>query len=283
MIIEAEPSRRAWWLLLPTGVLYTVAFAVPLGLVAVYSLAQFKGGVTTFGLHLDNYRSALGDGFVLPVLLRTMRLAATITLACLALGIPVALQMRRSGPKLRLLLMFIVVSPILTSVIVRNVAFLLILGKFGIVNEALYRLGLIAAPLELLYNDFAVVVGVVHVYLPFMALPVYASMSAIEPRIEETAASLGAPRLLVFLSVTLPLSLPGIVAGVTLVFILSMGIYVTPVILGGGFVVTTPMIISDLVRNQYNWPQGSAVSVLLLVVIGFLVAILGWLRPRHAR
>ena len=159
----------------------------------------------------------------------------------------------------------------------------LILGKFGIVNRALHWLGLTDAPVQLLYSDFAVVIAIVHVYLPFMTLPIYASMSAIEPPIEESAASLGASRLRVLLSVTLPLAMPGIIAGATIVFILAMGVYVTPVILGGGFVVTTPMIISDLVRNQYNWPQGSAVSVLLLVVIGLLVAALGLLRPRHTR
>jgi putative spermidine/putrescine transport system permease protein len=283
LIVDAEPTRQAWWLLLPGGLLYAIGFAIPLALVATYSLARFKGGVTTFGFFPDNYRDAITGGVVLPVLLHTIRLAAVITLACLVLGVPIALQMRRSGPWMRLLLMFVVVSPILTSVIVRNVAFLLILGKFGIVNEALHWLDLTDAPVQLLYSDFAVVIAIVHVYLPFMALPIYASMSAIEPPIEESAASLGASRLRVLLSVTLPLAIPGIIAGATIVFILAMGVYVTPVILGGGFVVTTPMIISDLVRNQYNWPQGSAVSVLLLVVIGLLVAALGLLRPRHAR
>ena len=108
-------------------------------------------------------------------------------------------------------------------------------------------------------------------------------MSGIDPRIEESAANLGASRLRVFLSVTLPLSFPGIAAGATLVFILAMGIYVTPVIMGGGFVVTTPMIISDLVRNQYNWAQGAAISVLLLAVIGVLMAGLSRVRLRYAR
>jgi len=283
MIINAEPSRRAWWLLAPAGLIYSAAFLMPLALVVIYSFARFKGGVTEFGFFLDNYRSAISDGFVLPVLWQTMRLALFVTLACLVLGIPIAVQLRRCRPRARLLLMFLIVSPILTSVIVRNVSFLLILGKFGLINQALQWLGIVSAPVQLLYNRFAVIVGVVHVYLPFMALPAYASMSAIDPRMEESAANLGASRLRVFLSVTLPLSLPGIIAGATIVFILAMGIYVTPVIMGGGFVVTTPMIISDLVRNQYNWAQGAAISVLLLAVIGVLMAGLSRIRLRHAR
>jgi len=265
-------SRKAWWLLLPAGLLYVATFAAPLAVILVYSVSKYQGGVTSFGFFLDNYRTAFTDGLTLPTLLRTIRLAAWITVVSALLAVPVALQMRRSGPLLRMAILTLIISPLLTSVIVRNVAWLLVLGRNGLVNEALAALGLIGAPLGLMYNEAGVVVAVVHVYLPFMVLPIYAALLGIDPRVEESAASLGASPFKVFWRVTLPLAAPGLAAGATLTFVLSMGVYLTPVIMGGGFVVTLPMLITDLVRNQYNWSQASAVAVLLLVSIGVLVA-----------
>jgi putative spermidine/putrescine transport system permease protein len=134
-------------------------------------------------------------------------------------------------------------------------------------------LGIIDQPLPLLYNTFGVVVGVTHVYLSFVVLPLFASLLAIDPSLEENAASLGASPWRVFAHVTLPLSLPGLVAGVTLVFILSMGIYLTPVIMGGSFVTTLAMTITDLVRNQYDWARAAAFSVMLLAFIGAVLVL----------
>lgn len=178
------------------------------------------------------------------------------------------------------MLLVLIVSPLLTSVIVRNVAWLLILGRTGLLNRALLDLGLVTAPLRLMYNDLGVVVAVVHVYLSFMVLPIFASLNAIEPSIEESAMSFGAPAWRAFLQVTLPLSLPGIIAGSTIVFILAMGIYLTPVIMGGNFVVTVPMVITDLVHNQFNWANASALAVVLLFVIGAAASALNALGRR---
>ncbi|MBM3526423.1 MAG: ABC transporter permease [Alphaproteobacteria bacterium] len=172
----------------------------------------------------------------------------------------------------------LIVSPLLTSIIVRNVAWMLILGRTGIINDALLAIGVIKTPLPLMFNELGVVIGVVHVYLTFMVLPIYASLSEIDPSLEESAASLGATPFKVFREVTLPLSLGGVVAGCTLVFILSMGIYLTPVIMGGNFVLTIPMVITDLVRNQYDWSKSSALSILLLLSIGLAAAAMGLAR-----
>jgi putative spermidine/putrescine transport system permease protein len=196
-----------------------------------------------------------------------------ITLFCLLLGYPVAMLMRRVGPKARLWILLLVVSPLLTSIIVRNVAWVLILGRSGMINDLLISWGLISKPLPLMYNTFGVVLAVVHVYLSFMVLPLFAALSSINNSLEEAAASLGAKPLSIFLNVTLPLSLPGIMAGCTLVFILSMGVYLTPVIMGGNFVVTLPMLIEDAVRNRYNWPEASAMALLLLIAIGIMIVI----------
>ena len=263
----------SWWLLVPTSFLYIITFFIPLITLLVMSFSRFESSVTTVGFYLDNYEKILTDGITLKIFFQTVELSLMITLFCLLLGYPVAMLMRRVGPKARLWILLLVVSPLLTSIIVRNVAWVLILGRSGMINDLLISWGLISKPLPLMYNTFGVVLAVVHVYLSFMVLPLFAALSSINNSLEEAASSLGAKPLSIFLNVTLPLSLPGIMAGCTLVFILSMGVYLTPVIMGGNFVVTLPMLIEDAVRNRYNWPEASAMALLLLVAIGIMIVI----------
>ena len=263
----------SWWLLVPTSFLYIITFFIPLITLLVMSFSRFESSVTTVGFYLDNYEKILTDGITLKIFFQTVELSLMITLFCLLLGYPVAMLMRRVGPKARLWILLLVVSPLLTSIIVRNVAWVLILGRSGMINDLLISWGLISKPLPLMYNTFGVVLAVVHVYLSFMVLPIFAALSSINNSLEEAAASLGAKPLSIFLNVTLPLSLPGIMAGCTLVFILSMGVYLTPVIMGGNFVVTLPMLIEDAVRNRYNWPEASAMALLLLIAIGIMIVI----------
>ena len=263
----------SWWLLVPTSFLYIITFFIPLITLLVMSFSRFESSVTTVGFYLDNYEKILTDGITLKIFFQTVELSLMITLFCLLLGYPVAMLMRRVGPKARLWILLLVVSPLLTSIIVRNVAWVLILGRSGMINDLLISWGLISKPLPLMYNTFGVVLAVVHVYLSFMVLPLFAALSSINNSLEEAAASLGAKPLSIFLNVTLPLSLPGIMAGCTLVFILSMGVYLTPVIMGGNFVVTLPMLIEDAVRNRYNWPEASAMALLLLIAIGVMIVI----------
>ena len=263
----------SWLLLAPTSILYLVTFFIPLITLVVMSFSKFESSVTTVGFYLNNYEKIFTDGITLKIFFQTVELSLIITLFCLLLGYPVAMLMRRVGPKARLWILLLVVSPLLTSIIVRNVAWVLILGRSGMINDVLISWGLISKPLPLMYNTFGVVLAVVHVYLSFMVLPLFAALSSINSSLEEAAASLGAKPLSIFLNVTLPLSLPGIMAGCTLVFILSMGVYLTPVIMGGNFVVTLPMLIEDAVRNRYNWPEASAMALLLLVAIGIMIII----------
>ena len=263
----------SWWLLVPTSFLYIITFFIPLITLLVMSFSRFESSVTTVGFYLENYEKILTDGITLKIFFQTVELSLMITLFCLLLGYPVAMLMRRVGPKARLWILLLVVSPLLTSIIVRNVAWVLILGRSGMINDLLISWGLISKPLPLMYNTFGVVLAVVHVYLSFMVLPLFAALSSINNSLEEAAASLGAKPLSIFLNVTLPLSLPGIMAGCTLVFILSMGVYLTPVIMGGNFVVTLPMLIEDAVRNRYNWPEASAMALLLLIAIGIMIVI----------
>ena len=263
----------SWWLLVPTSFLYIITFFIPLITLLVMSFSRFESSITTVGFYLDNYEKILTDGITLKIFFQTVELSLMITLFCLLLGYPVAMLMRRVGPKARLWILLLVVSPLLTSIIVRNVAWVLILGRSGMINDLLISWGLISKPLPLMYNTFGVVLAVVHVYLSFMVLPLFAALSSINNSLEEAASSLGAKPLSIFLNVTLPLSLPGIMAGCTLVFILSMGVYLTPVIMGGNFVVTLPMLIEDAVRNRYNWPEASAMALLLLIAIGIMIVI----------
>jgi putative spermidine/putrescine transport system permease protein len=266
--MEEKGLAKAWLLLVPAAALYAVTFVVPIGIVLWLSTATFDAGVVIPGFSLDNYRQALSDPTTVATLGRTLEIAAIVTLAAAALGYPIALQMRRSGPVTRTILIALVVAPLLTSVIVRNVAWILLLGRNGLINSALMASGLITSPLPLMYNDTGVVIATLHVYLTFLILPLYASLQAIDSRVEESAASLGASSLSVFWRITFPLSAPGLIAGASLVFILAMGLYLTPTIMGGSFVVTASMLITDLARNQYNWPAASALSIVLLATMG---------------
>ena len=283
MLVSDTRSYRTWWLLAPALGLYAINFFVPLALLLVMSFAKFEASITTPGFHTVNYEKFFTDGITLPVFWNTIKLSIYITLGCLLLGYPMATFMRRAGPRVQLLLLFVIVSPLLTSIVVRNVAWLLILGRSGMINKTLMAWEWIERPLALMYNEFGVVLAVIHVYLPFMVLPLFAALQAIDTSVEEGAASLGASPLRVFANVTLPLSMPGILAGCTLVFILSMGIYLTPVIMGGNFVVTLPMMITDVVRNQYNWPAASAMAVMLLLAILALVLVSTRLQYRRER
>lgn len=280
MFGSSTGSWRAWLLLVPAGLLYSVTFVAPLAMMVIFSLSNFENGVTRFGPTLENFRVAFDDGVTPGVLWRTVRLAAAVTILSALFGFPVALCMRRIGGGARAVILALIVAPLLTSVIVRNVAWLLVLGRNGFINDALTRLGLIGGPLPLMYNDFGVVVATLHVYLAFAVLPIYGALVGIDRQVEESAVSLGASPINVFWRVTFPLALPGLVAGCSLVFVLSMGLYLTPVIMGGSFVVTISMLITDFVRNQYNWPMASALSIILLATIG-LGLLLAW--PLHQR
>jgi putative spermidine/putrescine transport system permease protein len=265
---DERASYRPWLLLLPSAILYACVFALPLGVLLSDSVRPPAAPGQAVAPSLAYYQAFWTDGVTFSIFLSTVWISILVTAACVVLGYPLALFMRRAGPRLRIVVLALVVSPLLTSVIVRNVAWLLVLGNEGLINTTLRALGIIDQPLPLLYNTFGVVVGVTHVYLSFVVLPLFASLLAIDPSLEENAASLGASPWRIFAHVTLPLSLPGLVAGMTLVFILSMGIYLTPVIMGGSFVTTLAMTITDLVRNQYDWSRAAAFSVMLLAFIG---------------
>ena len=253
-------------LLAPALLLLLAVFVAPLVQILLLSF-----GEATWSL--DYYRSLFADEVLLAILVRTLWLSVTVSVLCLLLGYPVAYLMLRSSETVRRVIALLVILPLWTSLLVRTYAWIVILGRKGLVNESLMALGLTDAPMTLLYNRTSVYIGMVHVMLPFMVLPLYAVMRRIDLRLIAAACSLGASRSAAFFLVFLPLSLPGVLAGSLLVFILAIGFFVTPALLGGLSDTTFVMLIERQVNRLFNWPLAAAMSVALLAATLALVAL----------
>lgn len=275
--LQRRPAARAWSLLGPGMLWLVLFFLVPLLIMAAYSLMPrgTYGGVQP-GFTLQHYRRFF-DPLYLAILQRTVVWSLVCTAVCLLLGYPVAYLVARAG-RWRAALLFLVVLPFWTSFLVRTFAMIFLLRDSGLVNTLLLRLGLIDAPLTLLYTPFAVLLGLVYGFLPFMILPIYASLEKLDPTLLEAAETLGATPLAGFRRITLPLSLPGVVAGCFLVFIPAMGSFLTSDLLGGA----KQLMIGNLIQNQFgaarNWPFGSAASFVVTALV--LVAVTVYLRVR---
>jgi len=256
--------------LVPAWIWLAVLFAAPFAIVLDYSFLTrgVYGGVEQPGT-LENYTRLL-DPLYLSILVRSFAMALAATAVCLALAFPAALFISRASRHKNLYLQ-LVMLPFWTSFLVRTYAWLFLLRDSGLINTALQSLGIIRVPLPLLYNDGAVLLGLVYGYLPFMVLPIYATLERLDPALLEAAADLGARPLAAVFRVVLPLSKPGIVAGAVLVFIPCLGAYLTPDLLGGG----RSVLVGNLVQNQFttarDWPFGAAVSILLMALVTLLV------------
>jgi spermidine/putrescine transport system permease protein len=256
--------------LVPAWIWLAVLFAAPFAIVLAYSFMTrgVYGGVEP-PWTIENYTRLL-DPLYLLILLRSFAMALAATALCLLLAFPAALFISRASRHKNLYLQ-LVMLPFWTSFLVRTYAWLFLLRDTGLINTALLRLGIIHVPLPLLYNDGAVLLGLVYGYLPFMVLPIYATLERLDPALVEAAADLGARPLATVFRVVLPLAKPGIVAGAVLVFIPCLGAYLTPDLLGGG----RSVLVGNLVQNQFttarDWPFGAAVSILLMALVTLLV------------
>ena len=276
---QRRPGRAGWLLLSPL-IAWALAFVIaPAVIMLVYSFARrgTLGGVV-LDFTLENYASVL-DPVYLQIVIRSILYAAITTALCLAAGYPVAWLIGRSDPRWRNLLLMAVMVPFWTSFLIRTYAWVTILKSEGLLNSLLVQLQLVAQPLELLYTPGAVVLGLVYTFLPFMILPIYASVEKLDGALIEAALDLGAGPLRAFSRVILPLTAPGIAAGVLLVFIPSLGIYAINDILGGGRV----DMIGNIIENQFkgnarNWPFGAALGTTLLV--GFAL-VYGYVNQRQ--
>ena len=213
-----------------------------------------------------------GDSFNVGILADTLLLGLEATLLCLVLVYPLALYYLQAGPFARTLLIFAIVLPLLTSAVVRTFAWIVILGREGIVNNALLDLGLAAAPLQLLYTKMGVVLALAQIQLPLMALPVINSLLRIDPNLRQASSGLGAGHWRTFALVLLPLSLPGMIAGALLVFAASVTAFITQSLVGGGRLIFMPVYIYQQAVVLQNWPFAAAVSVLFTVAVIGIVA-----------
>jgi putative spermidine/putrescine transport system permease protein len=256
--------RRAA-LLAPALLLLVALLAVPLGYLAELSFRENVPGrmVLKPGFTLAGYARVLGDGFYLGILGRTLWLSAAVTSVSLVFGFAVAYALWRAPARWKTTLTLLVIAPLLISLVVRAYGWIVLLGDTGLVNRVLLGFGLVEEPLQIMYSAAAVFLGLVHVQFPFMVLSLLAAMERIDPALLDAAETLGASRARAVAEVVLPLSLPGVVAGCTLVFTLCMTAFVTPQLLGG----SGTRVMTTLVYNQFtaafNWPLGSALAVVL--------------------
>jgi putative spermidine/putrescine transport system permease protein len=219
------------------------------------------------GFTARHYLRIVGDPYYLEVIWTTIRIGLWTTLASLVIGYPMAHWMARIRSRAgHAGLLMAVLAPMLTGIVVRTFAWMALLSDKGVINLTLTSLGLITHPVQLMYNETGIVIGLVHIYVPFMVLTLTGVIGRIDERLEQAARSLGAGRLRAFIEVTLPLSLPGILAGSLLVFALSISAYVTPSLMGGTDVLTLPMLIAQQVGTSFNPNFAGALGVILLAV-----------------
>ncbi len=275
--LHRRPEARAWALLAPGAFWLVAFFTVPILIMLAYSLMPrgIYGGVDR-GFTLEHY-ARFFDPLYLQVLERTFVWSVACTVICLVLGYPVAYVIVRSG-RWRNLLLFLVVLPFWTSFLVRTFAMIFLMRDSGLINNWLLKLHLVSEPLTILYTPFAVMSGLVYGFLPFMILPIYASLEKLDTSLLEAAEVLGARPRARFRRVTLPLSMPGVVAGCLLVFIPALGSFLTSDLLGWA----KELMIGNLVQNQFssarNWPFGSAASFIVMALV--LGAVMLYLRVR---
>ena len=266
--------------LAPVWAWLAVLLAAPLAIVLAISVAETADAVPPFalGFSLESFRTVLTDPYYRDALLLSLRVALVSTLLCLLLGYPMALGIARAPERWRGPLMLALMLPFWTGFLMRLNAWIGLLADDGWI--AGFVSWFAGEPVRLLYTDAALYLGMVYTYLPFMVLPLYASLSRLDPLLQEAAADLGAPPWIRFLRVTLPLSLPGIVAGSVLVFVPAVGEYVIPELLGGpGAQLAGRVLWGEFFANR-DWPMASALAVVLLVLLLVVPAGLRWATGR---
>ncbi len=262
-----KKSFGLWALLFPAGFWLFFFFLVPLGIILAYSfvLRGVYGGVE-WTATLENYTRAI-DPLYVKILWRSLGIALFTTMFCLVCGYPLAYFIAFAPARWKNLLLILLIIPFWTNFLIRTYSWIVILQEEGLINSLLLSIGVIRQPLNLLYTMKSVMIGMVYGYLPFMVLPLYSSLEKLQPSLLEASMDLGANRIKTFLHVTLPLTAPGIAAGVMLVFIPTIGEFVIPDLLGGAKTV----LVGNLITNQFltarDWPFGAAITFILVVFV----------------
>ena len=283
--VAAAPRRRGlrraaggFLLVLPLLLFMGLVFDLPLFTTAIWSVSDPDSSAWS----LANYAAFLGSTLYLSVVWRTLRIALIVSFACALLGYPLAYWMVSLRPRGRKIALALIVTSFWVSILVRTYAWIVILGNAGIVNRALQNLGLTAQPIQFLYGEVGVAIGMVNVLLPFMVLPLYAAMLQVDPRLRQIACTMGATPRQFFVRVFLPLTFSALAATFVLVFILSLGFYITPAILGGGKVTLVANMLDMLINQFPHWNLAAAMSVALLVLTLGLYGLYQRLRGRMA-
>ncbi len=249
----------------PYVVWITVLIVVPMLLIVGYAFTVNGTDLLDFQFTLDNFQKFFQDTVFLEVLIRSLRVALITTVLCLLLGYPAAYIIANALGKNKFVLIMLVTLPTWINMLVRTYAWVGILQKDGLLNTVLGFFGI--APMELMYTDTAVIIGMVYNFIPFMILQIYTALTKMDHALIEAAADLGANRVMCFLKVTFPLSLPGVISGITLVFLPAVSSFFIPKLLGGG----SYMLIGNVIESQFltvgNWSFGSAISLIMAVII----------------
>ena len=267
----------------PAVTVYALVLAVPLVGTFVLSLHgfDFNRGILP-GLGWANYADLFTDPLFGEALMRTFRVSVITTAICLLLGVPEAWIIHRMAPAWRGVMLLLVVGPLLVSVVVRTFGWMVLLGTGGVLNQALLAAGVPGAPFRMLFTEFAMILGLVHVMVPLMVLAVWASLSRLDPALVRAAENLGAGPITVFRRVVLPNVMPGVLGGALMVFCLTASAFATPAILGGRRLkVVTTMAYNEFL-NTLNWPLGAAIATLLLLAILAATILWAWLVERPA-
>jgi ABC-type spermidine/putrescine transport system permease subunit I len=277
VVASAVPAFRRvsvnWQWMVP-GLLVAPLLLFMLVFYALPVLAMLMRSVAEPTWTLGNYEALVHDTVFLNVFWTTLRTAITVTCGCVLLGYPLALTLVRPG-RTAAVALIVVLLPFWTSILVRSYAWMVLLGRRGLLNEMLLAGGIIDHPLRILNTSIAVHIAMIHILLPYMILPIANALRQIDPSLSRAALGLGATPFRVFRDVILPLSMPGVAAGVLLVFVLSLGFYITPALVGGPRDMTISMLIAQQV-DQLNWPYAACLSAALLVVTLALMALFQW-------
>jgi putative spermidine/putrescine transport system permease protein len=265
--VNVAESRLA----LPLAALFVAFFIAPLIVLIVLSLhAETSMRTWTFA----NYVKFLGDPYHYSILWDTLVLGVKATLVCLIFGYPIAWVCTRSGARMQSIIVFLVILPILTSVVVRTFAWIVILGRHGVINEVLTGLGIISEPLRLLYTEIGVVMVLAQVQMPLMVLPILTVLTKMDPNLADASRVLGAGEWRTLWKVTIPLSLPGVFAGCILTYTACITAFVTQTLIGGARLIYMPLHIYQQAIGANNWPFAAAISVIFMIAVLVIVGAL---------
>jgi putative spermidine/putrescine transport system permease protein len=272
---EITTTNSAPWLLAgPALLLFCGIVLVPIAMTVLLSFhdwGQYKGIDPI--ITLKNWREIATDSYFLEIFLRTFRIALIVTVIAVAIGTPEAYVLNRMAPPWRSVFLLVVLGPLLISVVARTLGFALLFGSTGLINQALVRIGLTAAPVPIMFTETGVVIALVHVLVPFVVIAVWAALQRLDPQVENAAVSLGASGPTVLRRIVLPQIMPGVLSGAIVVFALAASAFATPAIIGGRRLKVAATLAYDEFLNTLNWPLGAAVAVLLFA--GLVAIIVG--------